>query len=38
MEFNGLSYEAPAVETEVSETEIDRQVHYAGEMTIIIPG
>ena len=35
MESNGLNYEAPAVEIEVSESEIDRQVHYAGGMTIV---
>ena len=29
------SYEAPAVEQELSSEDIDREVHYAGQGTII---
>ena len=32
-----MMYEAPAVEVEISSEDVDREVHYAGGLTIIIP-
>ena len=33
-----LSYEAPAIEREISSEEVEREVHYAGSSITIIPG
>ena len=34
MENNFETYEAPAIEQELSSEDIDREVHYAGQQTV----